>query len=78
VADYSRVLAMTWFPLVVMAALAIAARWPWRRLLRMPQTWLLILATARGAAGLRHAADGYQTRHLGRVDLLVLPVLEVA
>jgi hypothetical protein len=44
VADYSRVLAMTWFPLVVMAALAIAARWPWRTLLRMPQTWLLILA----------------------------------
>ena len=43
-ADHSRVLAMTSFPLVVMAALAIAARWPWRRLLRMPQTWLLILA----------------------------------
>ncbi len=43
-ADHSRVLAMTWFPLVVMAAPAIAARWPWRTLLRMPQTWLLILA----------------------------------
>ncbi|MDQ2723699.1 MAG: hypothetical protein M3Y19_10400 [Actinomycetota bacterium] len=43
-ADHSRVLAMTSFPLVVMGALAIAARWPWRALLPLPQTWLLVLA----------------------------------
>ena len=43
-ADHSRVLAMTSFPLVVMGALAIAARRQWRTLLHLPQTWLLILA----------------------------------
>ena len=43
-ADHTRVLAMTSFPLIVMGAMAIATRRPWRTLLRMPQTWLLVLA----------------------------------
>ena len=44
-ADHTRVLALTSFPLVVMGAMAIGARWPnLRDLLRLPQTWLLMLA----------------------------------
>ena len=43
--DHTRVLALTSFPLVVMGAMAIGTRWPsLRDLLRLPQTWLLLLA----------------------------------
>lgn len=44
-ADHTRVLAMTSFPLVALGAMAIATRWPDpRTLLRLPQTWILVLA----------------------------------
>lgn len=44
-ADHTRVLTMTSFPLVVMGAMAIVLRWPdLPTLIRLPQTWLLVLA----------------------------------
>ena len=44
-ADHTRVLALTSFPLVVMGAMAIADRWrDVGQLVRLPQTWLLLLA----------------------------------
>ncbi len=45
-ADHTRVLAITSFPVVVLGAMAIADRHrDLGRLVRMPQTWLLVLAT---------------------------------
>lgn len=43
-ADHTRVLAMTSFPLVAIAALVIAERFPLTILWRMPQWWMLMLA----------------------------------
>lgn len=44
-ADHTRVLAMTSFPLVALGAMAIAKHWPdLRALVRVPQTWVLVLA----------------------------------
>ena len=46
-ADHTRVLALTSFALVVMGAMVIAQRYPdWRALVRLPQTWMLMLAPA--------------------------------
>ncbi len=44
-ADHTRVLALTSFALVVMGAMVIAQRHrDWRALVRLPQTWMLVLA----------------------------------
>ncbi len=59
-ADHTRVLALTSFALVVMGAMVIARRYPdWHALVRLPQTWMLVLAPAVVIGGWDALALGF-------------------